>query len=121
MVEKENSSAAFGQSASNGWNAASLLGMNQRVFESWTRGMSALGEELGEFVQARLQQDMGMWSKFASCRDMTQAFEFQRQYAQKAVSDYLDEAGKLTRLTVNVAGESMPKLWSAHSQEAATG
>lgn len=123
MIEREQSSAAFRQIAMNGWDAASLLAMNQRALESWTRGISALSGEVGQFAQARLQEDMAMWGKYAACKDMNQAFEYQRQYAQKAVSDYLDEAKKLMRLATSILGESFPKSWpeggAAASQQVA--
>jgi len=92
--------------AASSWDPSSILAMNQKALECWTRAISALTEEMGHFVQARLQEDMGTWTKLTSCKDPTQAIECQRQYAEKAATDYFDEANKLSRLTMSLANDS---------------
>lgn len=92
--------------AASSWDPGSILAMNQHALACWARAISALSEEMGHFVQARLQEDMGTWTRLTTCKDPSQAFECQRKYAEKAATDYLDEANKLSRLTMSIASDS---------------
>ena len=93
-----------------GWDPSLIFASNQRAFDCWMRGFTALTAEMTQFIQARLQADMGTWTTLASCKDMTQAFECQRQYAGKMASDYMEEANKLSRLTMGLANEGLAEL-----------
>jgi len=117
MAEKKQFSEMFKPTA-NGWDPRILFGANQRAFDSWIRGMSAFTEEMGNFMHTRLQEDIGVWTKLTSCKDAGQAFECQRQYVEKAAADYFDEAGKLSRLTMNLATEGFSALQSEASAPA---
>ena len=106
MPEKKGpSESSKPRMQATGWDPSSVLAMNQQALECWARAISALTEEMGQFVQARLQEDMGTWAKLTACKDPSQAFECQRQYAEKAAADYLDEANKLSRLTMSIASD----------------
>ena len=105
MAEPRKASEAKAVTANN-WDAGQLLAANQHALEAWARAVSALTDEVSQFVQARLREDMSTWTKLAACKDPSQAFECNSQYFQKATTDYFGEAGKLSRLTMNVASDS---------------
>ena len=106
MAERKRpSEAKFGMPI--GWDPTSLVSANQKALECWSRAVSALTEEVGQFMQARLQEDMGIWGKLTSCKDASQVFECQRQFVQKAATDYLDQANKLSRITMDLAGNGL--------------
>lgn len=105
MAERSKSSNIAITALMPGWDPASMADANQQALKSWARAMAALTEEMGQFMQSRFQEDMSIWSKLASCKDVSQAFECQRQFVQKATTDYIDEANKLTQLTMNIASD----------------
>jgi len=84
----------------------SVFGFGQHAFECWANGIAAMTEEVTHFAQARLQEDIGAWAKFASCRDPREALDYQRQFVEKATADYLDEFGKLSRIATTIAQET---------------
>jgi len=49
--------------------------------------MNALSQEIAQFTQNRLQEDMAAWSTLASCNSPEDAFECQRRFAQQATAD----------------------------------
>lgn len=96
-----------------GWDPAALIDASQLAFKCWAHAVSALSEEMGQFVQSRLQEDLSIWTKLTTCKDPGQAFECQRMFVQKATTDYLDEFNKLSRLTMNIASEAFSTLQGA--------
>lgn len=75
----------------------------RQTLETWMRsGDGALKraalftEEIMDFSRNRFQADLEAWDAIASCRSPADFVECQRQYVQKASSDYLEEANKLT-------------------------
>jgi len=102
------------------FDPSSVLATNRQAIEYWVRGMTALSEEVSHFIQARLQEDMGTWTKLTSCKDVNQALECQRQYAGKMVSDYMEEANKLSRLTMTLANEGLCAFQSTAGSETST-
>ncbi len=84
------------------WDPTFFIGINQQALENWSRCVSALTAEIGQFVQARLQEDLGVWARLSTCKDLGEAFECQNKFIQKVAADYFDEASKLSRLTMNM-------------------
>ena len=113
MSERNKSSDTTSATRTAGWDPASLVDANQQALQSWARAIMALTEEMGQFAQSRFQEDMSIWGKLASCKDVGQAFECQRQFIQKATTDYIDEASKLSQLTVSMATDGFSTLQSA--------
>jgi len=87
-------------------NAGFLTDVNERAVAYWARSLSALTQEMTQFVEARLQEDTGAWFGLASCRNLTDIVECQRRYAEKATADYLDEYRKLSQIVLNLTNES---------------
>lgn len=80
------------------------------AFESWTqsstnmmsRAATELPQEFMAFWQSRFLADMDEWRALASCRNPSEFFECQRQFAEKAMAQYRDEANKLTSRIVAI-------------------
>jgi hypothetical protein len=70
---------------------------------SWVDGTSQIASEIGGFTRDRLKKDWETAARLASCGDPGGVFLCQCQAAETAVKDYLEEAGKLTRLVMDVA------------------
>jgi len=101
----------------NGWapNYGFLLEANQRAFAHWFHGMNALSQEIAQFTQNRLQEDMAAWSTLASCNSPEDAFECQRRFAQKATAGYAAEVTKLSQMMMSLASEGL----ESHQHKAA--
>ena len=91
-------------------NYGFLFEANQRAFARWFQGMSALSQEITQFTQSRLQEDMAAWSTLASCKSPEDAFECQRRFAEKATSQYSEEITKLSRLMAGLAADGLASL-----------
>ena len=100
---------ANGTPPTSGWtpNYGSLLESNQRAFAHWLNGMNALSQEIAQFTQSRLQDDMAAWSTLASCNSPEAAFECQRRFAEKATAGYVAEVTKLSQMMTSLASEGM--------------
>jgi hypothetical protein len=88
-------------------NYGSLLEVNQRAFTRWFHGMNALSQEIAQFTQNRLQEDMAAWSTLASCNSPEVAFECQRRFAQQATAGYVAEVAKLSQMMMSLASEGL--------------
>ena len=84
-----------------------MLEANQRAFAHWFLGMNALSQEIAQFTQCRLQEDIAAWSTLASCNSPEDAFECQRRFAQKATAGYAAEVTKLSQMMMSLAREGM--------------
>lgn len=87
--------------------SASLLEGNQHAFARWLQGMFALSQEITQFTQGRLQEDMAAWSALATCRNPEEAMDCQRRFAAKTTEQYADEISKLSQMMVSLATESL--------------
>ena len=88
-------------------NNSFLLEANQLAFARWLNGVNALSQEIAQFTQNRLQEDMAAWSTLASCISPETAFECQRRFAEKAIAGYADEVTKLSQMMVSLAREGL--------------
>jgi len=82
------------------WNGALA---SQQAVVRWTQAVFALTQEITEFTQHRLQEDMAAWFELAACRSGEQAMECQQRFASKAAQQYSDEITKLTRMVTSLA------------------
>jgi hypothetical protein len=88
-------------------NYGFLVESNQRAFAHWFQGMNALSQEIAQFTQSRLQEDMAAWSTLASCYSPEAAFECQRHFAEKATAGYVAEVTKLSQMMMSLATEGL--------------
>ena len=100
---------ADGTIPTSGWapNYGFLLEANQQAFARWFNGMNALSQEIAQFTQSRLQEDMTAWSTLASCNNPKDAFECQRRFAEKATAGYAAEVTKLSQMMMRLASEGL--------------
>jgi Phasin protein len=105
---------ANGTIPTNGWapNYGFLLEANGRAFARWFNGMNALSQEIAQFTQSRLQEDMAAWSTLTRCNSPEDAFECQRRFAEKATAGYAAEVTKLSQMMMSLASEG----WESHQR-----
>lgn len=89
---------------------AALFDSNQHAFARWLAGMFALSQEITQFTQSRLQEDMAVWSTLATCSSPEQAVDCQRRFAAKMADQYSDEIAKLSRMMMSIAAEGVTFL-----------
>jgi len=88
-------------------NYGFLIESNQRAFARWFQGINALSQEIAQFTQGRLQEDIAAWSTLASCDSPTAALECQRRFAEKATAGYVAEITKLSQMMMSLASEGL--------------
>jgi len=100
---------AKGTLPSSGWapDYGFLLEANQQPFARWLNGVNALSQEIAQFTQSRLQEDMAAWSTLASCSSPEAAFECQRRFAEKATAGYVAEVTKLSQMMMSLTSERL--------------
>jgi hypothetical protein len=88
----------------------------QRALAVWLRsnevflqGTLDLAQELLSFGQARLDDDLNTLKTLMICHDFGEMAECQKQFAEKAATQYMDEASKLTsKLTDMITSATAP-------------
>jgi hypothetical protein len=100
---------ANGTLPTSGWapSYSFLLEANQRGFARWLNGVNALSQEIAQFTQGRLQEDMAAWLTLASCNSPETVFECQRRFAEKAIAGYTAEVTKLSQMMTSLANEGL--------------
>jgi hypothetical protein len=83
------------------------LEWNQLGFARWFHGITTLSDEVTQFIQRRLQDEMAGWSALASCRTPEEAFECQRRFAEKATAQYAEEVARLSQMMMRLATEGL--------------
>jgi hypothetical protein len=93
------------------------LSSYNQALESWMgvgnkmmKRAAELSEEIVNFSRGRVQADVEAWQAVSSCRTPTDFFECQRQFAQKAVSQYLGEANNIASSMLALMGEAAAPL-----------
>lgn len=76
-----------------------------RSSDAILRGMMALSQEMTEFANARLRQNVERSESLLHCADPAEAFDVQCDFAQKATQQYLEETNRLMSLATQVGGK----------------
>ena len=116
--QAKHAQPAKGTPPTSGWtpNYGFLLEANQLAFVRWLNGVNALSQEIAQFTQSRVQEDMAAWSALASCSSPESAFECQRRFAEKATAGYVAEVAKLSQMMVGLAREGLePRQRDMHA------
>jgi hypothetical protein len=86
-----------------------LDGQN-RVLRTWTqlssgmmRSMFEISQEIMTLSRNQWQAGMGAWEAFASCRNPTDLFDRQRQFAEQTARQYFDVGSKLATRMLELA------------------
>jgi len=86
-----------------------LFRLGERSIEGWSRGIGVLTTEMAGFALARMQENARAWSAIMTGANANTLFDLPKEFVRKAATDYLDEAGKLTRIVTQIASDSFPK------------
>jgi hypothetical protein len=89
---------------SSGANIAAFVRASEAL---WT-GMTAINQEMAQFVSARLRENMDLSGSVMQCGDPGEAFRLECDYARNATRQYLDEANKL----LGIAAEASQRSWA---------
>lgn len=93
--------------------SAAMMENGQRAFSRWLEGLLALSQEMTQFTQGRLQEDMAAWSTLMGCHDASEALDHQRRFAATASQQYADAIAKLSRMMVHLAQEGFAAVQRA--------
>ena len=88
--------------------AGDVMEHNKKAVQRLSRGLSSLSHEMARFMESRIREDMGSWSKLVDCRTLEDAIACQRGFVVKATEEYFAEAGKLSDLWFDIASEMLP-------------
>jgi Phasin protein len=72
-----------------------LVQANAKATEIWLESWTKLAGESARFVTQRLEQDMDLLAKMRACRSPLELLQLQSAFMQRALVDYMQEAGKL--------------------------
>jgi hypothetical protein len=87
-----------------------LLEGPQHAWARWLQGMFAVSQEITQFTQHRLQEDMAAWTALATCHNPEETMTYQRRFAENATTQYAEEINKLSQMMMSIAGESFPAV-----------
>jgi hypothetical protein len=71
---------------------------NQNALERWVQAMIEISQEIAQFTQARLEEDVAAWVRFAGCRSPDEALECQQHFLERASGQYLMESNRLSQM-----------------------
>jgi phasin family protein len=80
------------------------------------KGMMAVSQEMSEFANKRMHENMERSQSLLHCTDPSSAFGLQCDFAQKATQQYLEEAGRLMALATQLSGKCWEPL-QTYTQE----
>ncbi len=86
--------------AGNMWNSA--LSTYADSFEEWAAASAAWQNEVSEFAQRRLKDNLSTWLTLLSARDAATAWQAQGAWTVRAAEDYSGEARRLAELVASV-------------------
>ena len=81
-----------------------------RANDAMLKGVMALSQEVSEFTNARLRQNVERSETLLRCSDPAEAFGLQCDFAHKATRQYLAEANRLMALATAVTGKCWEPL-----------
>lgn len=70
------------------------------------KGVQELSQEITTFLQHRFQADMDAWKALTACRDPNEMLECQRNFAEMATKQYLEEAKNLTAKIIDMVSST---------------
>jgi len=102
----ESAESAFGPEfealvKSNGETMNTLVKANEAAL----RGLVALSQEILEFGNARLRENLDRTQSLSKCRDLEEALNVQSGFFQSATEQYLKESANLMKLMTDISQE----------------
>ena len=89
----------------NGFANGEALAAMIKANEAMLAGYVAMQQEIAEFSNGRLRQDMENQEALTQCGDLQEAFRLQAEFAQKAMQQYAQETAKLIELSARIGRE----------------
>ena len=83
----------------NGENLKAMMRANEAILE----GLTELGREMMAFGDTRLRQNLAASENLMCCKDASEAFRLQTDFARSASEHYYTEASKLMELANKMA------------------
>ena len=116
--QAQGTTARQTQSAEGVPNFGALVEFNERAFEGVMKaeeamiaGVATFSEAVFSFVQTWLREDRETYQTLIhSCGSPGEVYGCQRRFAEKATSQYLEMANKLTSLARGIAGSAWGPL-----------
>ena len=104
------SKAVFSDKASLGPELEALWKMNgetietvMRTNEAMMRGMIALSQEVFEFGNTRIRENLEQAQSLSKCHDLEAALNVQSSFFQSATQEYLTESANLMKLMTEIS------------------
>ncbi|MGF1593679.1 MAG: phasin family protein [Kiloniellaceae bacterium] len=88
----------------------SLLQSNAKAAEIWLESWSKLAGESAGFLGRRWKTDIELLEKIWSCRSPQELLQVQSEFFQRALVDYMKEAGKLADIETEAGVAEMEAL-----------
>jgi hypothetical protein len=88
----------------------SLLQANAKAAEIWLESWSKLADESATFMGRRWKRDVELLEKVWACRSPQELLQVQSEFFQKALVDYMKEAGKLADMETEAGVAEMEAL-----------
>ena len=96
-----------GECRAVGFNNTALMLGNQQALARWMRVLVELTQEVAQFTQRRLHEDMAGWTALGACRKPEEFFECNRRLTAAAADQYSAEFRNLSELVTQAAGEAL--------------
>ena len=81
----------------------SLLQANAKAAEIWMQSWSRLAGESVGFLSRRWKQDLDLMEKIRACKTPLELLQLQSDFMQRALADYMREAGSLAKIETDAS------------------
>ena len=73
-----------------------------RMYVTWLEGIGDLGSEAFQFVSERINEDVKVQHEILHCKNPADLLSIQRRFLQTALDQYVEEGGKLMKLSNDI-------------------
>ncbi len=81
----------------------SLLQANAKAAEIWLQSWSCLAGQSAGFLSRRWKQDLDLMEKIRACKTPLELLQLQSDFMQRALADYMREAGSLAKIETDAS------------------
>ena len=74
-----------------------------RMFGEWNKNWQAIAAEMGDYTKRSFEEGSATLEKLMGSKSVAQAMEIQRNYAQRAYHDYMQQASKIGGIYAKMA------------------
>jgi len=124
MANKAKASAPQGKGSlePENWSErwGSMLQANRATLDYWAtvsgsmmRGLFEMSQQMVQFAQVRLGEDVKVYETLCHCKDPGEALDCQKRFAEKATAQYLEQVNALNGLMTQISTESLSSMQRA--------